>query len=71
MSQTPSIGRIVHFQHPAQAGGPIAAIITSVLEDDVVLLTAFMPSQLPGYVVKPVPFAETPTPGHWSWPPRI
>jgi hypothetical protein len=62
----PSIGRIVHVQEDANAH---AAIITAVHEDGV-SLTLFRPGYLPGYSVGHVPYAETPTPGHWSWPPR-
>ena len=65
MSQTPSIGRIVHLQDGTKIG---AAIITAVHEDGV-SLTAFQPDYLPGYVRGHIPYAGDPTPGHWSWPP--
>lgn len=66
----PTVGRIVHWKHP-DGSGPLAAIITSVVSEDAeVTLTVFEPSKMPGYVVRPVPFADTLTPGHWSWPPR-
>lgn len=66
----PSIGRIVHFTD--REYGTVAAIVTKVeAEDDTrVWLTAFLPEKLPGFLTVPVPHAETPTLGHWSWPPR-
>lgn len=68
MSQTPSVGRIVHLQ--TSDTGPLAAIITGLAEDNAVHLTAFSPISGPGYVATPVPYSETPQPGCWSWPPR-
>lgn len=82
VTQTPSIGRIVHFQTYGTPGGehpsePIAAIITAVHDDDPVPehgvpyvdLFAIYPN---GTSNKPnAKFAEEPTPGHWNWPPRI
>lgn len=78
--QTPSIGRIVHYEDAKI--GTIAAMITGVHEGGV-NLTIFPPGRLPGYIgVGPrgstvgvdaavVAFADEPTPGHWNWPPRV
>lgn len=80
MIQQPSVGRIVHYQpqdHLEERDGqPFAAIVTAVCSDDgqavrLKILTPdgredFIPEYGPIYV-----YAEVPTPGHWSWPPRV
>lgn len=74
--QTPSIGRIVHYQSFGTPGGeylpePRAAIITGVHPSDAALvadLTIFNPEGF--HQPRRVPYADTPTPGHWNWPPR-
>ena len=110
MTQTPSVGRIVHYHSYGTPGGeyllePRAAIITGLLSStdptgqtwdgynpegsDMVWSSYFQemvrPEEVPEYiyavslcVLNPtgmffdenVEFSETPTPGHWSWPPR-
>ena len=79
MSQTPSIGRIVHF-YPAQGipggpDGPWAAIVTAVNPrgynepDGSISASVFLPSgTAAGFPC--IPHSDTPKPGHWSWPPR-
>lgn len=87
MPQQPSIGRIVHYQARGSADGkfapePRAAIVTAVPEllseqpntgpEDYVKaadLCVVNPSGM--FFDREVPYAETPTPGHWSWPPKI
>lgn len=64
----PTVSRIVHL-HLDGRPQPVAVIITEVLQDGYVRLCAFLPSQLPGYLSEPVPYAPTPTPGCWTWPP--
>ncbi|QJD50406.1 hypothetical protein SEA_CHRIS_3 [Mycobacterium phage Chris] len=72
----PSVGRIVHFVppnvEPADAAAEVrAAIVTDVLSASTGLvgLAVFMPY---GIAVPPeVAHADTPTPGCWSWPPRV
>lgn len=81
--QKPSIGRIVHYQSYGTPGGEhepetLAAIVTKVKGCDPELgrdgcphvsLRVFYDN---GDSNKPeVPYAEVPTPGHWSWPPRV
>lgn len=79
MSQIPSVGRIVHYQSYGTPGGeylpePRAAIITEVYEAEGsevpnVALAVLNPTGF--FFNQYVGFAETPTPGHWNWPPRV
>lgn len=79
----PSVGRIVHYQSYGTPGGeylpePRAAIITEVRRCDTnlgkpgcphVSLCVMNPT---GYFFnQEVPYADTPTSGHWNWPPRV
>lgn len=73
---TPSIGRIVHYHSFGTPGGefkpaPRAAVVTQVNADvrNSVGLCILNPTGQ--YFNTDVPFAEEPTPGHWSWPPRV
>lgn len=78
----PSIGRIVHFQTYGSAGGeylpaPMAALVTRVDDsfgtdehpETRVDLAVFYESGLA--FRRNIEFAESPTPGHWNWPPRV
>jgi len=70
----PSIGRIVHYRSYGTPGGeylpePRAAIITAIGDGDDVSLCVLNPTGL--FFNEKVPYAEDPTPGHWSWPPRV
>lgn len=84
MSQAPSVGRIVHYQSHGSPNGqhksePRAVVITRVYEAPegsidaptsmLVDLCVLNPTGM--YFDQKTPFAETPTAGHWSWPPRI
>jgi hypothetical protein len=84
MSQSPSIGRIVHYHSYGTPGGeylpePRAAIITAIDQSDMPYATAIGDTTVALAVLNPtgmffnqtVPFSEEPKPGHWSWPPRI
>jgi hypothetical protein len=72
----PSVGRIVHFWSPdAEAMGyvnePVPAIITSVLNDDVVSLVVFRDGMDP-VPQQNVTFSEDESGGiRWFWPPRV
>lgn len=70
MNQTPSIGRIVHFN---DEGGPYPALITKVNADGTLELTTFGSNSI--YFQHCVPAAssvsEPPEFRTWSWPPRI
>ncbi|ANA85381.1 hypothetical protein SEA_PHLOP_77 [Gordonia phage Phlop] len=81
MTQQPTVGRIVHYQSYGTPGGeylpePRAAIVTAV--DDSYGTSEDPETRVSLCVVNPtglffkenLPFAETPTPGHWNWPPR-
>lgn len=82
MNQTPSVGRIVHYQSYGTPGGeylpePRAAVITTVHAQDPVPehgvpyvgLAVLNPTGV--FFNESVKFAESPTPGHWNWPPRV
>lgn len=64
----PTVGRIVHYQS-FKSPEPVAAIITSVREDQVVDLVAFQPNgdTIPHRFIA---YSETPEEGYWNWPPR-
>ncbi|MBF6138115.1 hypothetical protein IU501_34670 [Nocardia otitidiscaviarum] len=84
---TPSIGRIVHYQSLGGKDGtfppePRAAIITGIPAhvtdesdqpdsgyEQAVHLAVINPTGM--YFNQTVPYADTPTPGHWNWPPRV
>ena len=71
----PTVGRIVNYHTYGSKGGeykaePFAAIITKVLNDTAVSLHVFNPE---GIFIKASVGqcdAESPQPGHWSWPVR-
>lgn len=68
----PTVGRIVHYYPPIPRDGyigPYAAIITYKGEGGRVALSAFVPYD-DVFITGNVPYALTPTPGCWSWPPR-
>lgn len=74
MSQSPAVGRIVHYWPTQQwHHAPWPAIITGLWDRDDVHLNIFTPY---GHAEDPIPedgaypYAESPTPGHWNWPPR-
>ena len=75
-AQAPSVGSVVHYQSYGTLGGEYtaearAAIVTQIGDGelgDVVGLAVINPTGM--FFTPNVPFAEEPTPGHWSWPPR-
>jgi len=84
--QQPTIGRIVHYQSYGTPGGeflpePRAAVITAIHRSDVdstdahevitVTVDAAVLNPTGLFFAVGLPFAETPTPGHWNWPPRV
>lgn len=79
MTQTPSVGRIVHYQSYGTPGGeylpePRAAIITAVDLAEIegashqVGLCILNPTGM--FFNADVPWSPHPQPGHWNWPPR-
>lgn len=74
----PSVGRIVHYtpRYPDdKPGGPWAALIVFVAAEEVdgmplVNLTGFDPHG-DKFAPRAVKYSEEPTPGCWSWPPRV
>lgn len=72
--QTPSIGRVVHYQSRGSADGvfapePRAAIITRVNTDDTVDLCVLNPTGV--FFDFHLQYSEDPEGGCWSWPPRV
>lgn len=70
----PSVGRIVHYQSYGTPGGEYpsterAAVITEVVGGGAVGLCVLNPEGL--FFNKDVPYSEQPSPGCWSWPPRV
>lgn len=74
MSQTPSVGRIVHYHSYGTPGGEYlpearAAIVTETDTSTTVGLCVLNPTGM--FFNRTVPFSDEPKPGHWSWPPRV
>lgn len=68
-----TVGRIVHYKTRSEKGegrtDALAAIVVWVNPDGTPNLEVW--SYLGGsFFMESVPFANSPTPGHWSWPPR-
>ncbi|MFG1794147.1 hypothetical protein [Nocardia sp. NPDC049149] len=76
-AQTPSVGRIVHYQHGTGPFSEQAAIVTAVLPDGTVNLVMFISGvgALPVLDARGEPasvrYSADPAPGHWNWPPRV
>lgn len=77
MTQKPSVGRIVHYHSYGTPGGEYkstarAAIVTATYpenEPDYVDICVLNPEGM--FFNRAVKFSEEPTPGCWSWPPRV
>jgi len=76
--QTPTVGRIVHYHSFGTPGGefkplPRAAIVTQVNDDGTIGLCAINPTGLFFHERCSAggPDADSPTPGCWTWPPRV
>lgn len=66
--QQPSIGRIVHQQHPVH--GCLAAVIV-VVDGDEVALDRFDHPDTPGGLLYRVRQGEPGEAGTWHWPERV
>lgn len=72
----PSVGRIVYYQSDGTPGGeylpePRAAIITAVANQETRAVGLCVLNPTGQFFNQEVPYADTPTPGHWNWPPRV
>lgn len=68
-----TVGRIVHYMNLGDKDGKYpsetqAALVTGVNADGTPSLVVFYRTGM--FTLASVPYAETPTRGHWSWPPR-
>lgn len=68
-----TVGRIVHYMSLGSADGEYppetqAALVTGINADGTPSLVVF--SRTGSHNVQSVPYAEAPSRGHWSWPPR-
>lgn len=64
--------KITHnSSHPTlvKEGESYAAVVTAAFVEDDVTATIHLPGG--GLLSVRCPYAENPTPGHWSWPPRV
>jgi hypothetical protein len=76
VSQTPSIGRMVHYHRHGSPDGthkpePSPAVITKVFdqgESGICQLFVMNPN---GLYFSETPYSEEPKPGHWNWPPFV
>ena len=71
--QSPSVGRIVHYQAYGTPGGefpsvPRAAIVAEVHSDTELTVCVINPS---GIFFNRVKYSEIGAPGCWSWPPFV
>ena len=64
--QPPSVGRAVHYQGP---GTVYPATVVEVGADD--RCTLFVMTHVGSMVLRDIPQADEPTPGHWNWPPFV
>lgn len=73
MTQTPTVGRIVHYQAYGTPGGehpsvPRAAIVTAVHDTETVDLCVLNPTGM--FFNQRCKFSDEPKGGCWRWPPR-
>ena len=71
----PTVGRIVHYQPKTVVQQAWAAIIVGVnpgasTGELTVNLHVYANHEHGSHFMQDVPYAETPTRSHWSWPPR-
>lgn len=75
-NQTPSIGRVVHYQRYGTPGGehkaePSPAIITRVIDTEEGIVDAVVFNPTGQYFSQHLKYSAEPKPGHWNWPPYI
>ncbi len=81
MSQTPTIGRIVHYHPIDERSRPMAALVVDVVPSEgpdadfeenaaAVYLEIHGPSCVT-YPGSPIRFNPNGAPGTWRWPPRV
>lgn len=76
MSQTPSIGRVVHYQRYGTPGGehkaePSPAIITRVVDAEAGIVDAVVFNPTGQYFSQNLQHSSEPKPGCWNWPPFV
>lgn len=76
MSQTPSIGRVVHYQRYGTPGGehkaePSPAIITRIVDAEAGIVDAVVFNPTGQYFSQNIQHSSEPKPGCWNWPPFV
>jgi hypothetical protein len=76
MSQTPSIGRVVHYQRYGTPGGehkaePSPAIITRIVDAEAGIVDAVVFNPTGQYFSQNLQHSSEPKPGCWNWPPFV
>jgi hypothetical protein len=73
MKMKPSIGRIVHVHNCTYgpAGTPVAAVVTRVVNEEVINVMAFIDGG-PAQALQGISTSSEPGTGdmYWGWPPR-
>lgn len=65
----PTVGRIVHYFQKTDV--PMAAIVTRVVDKDLVSLAVLNPDSGFTQFKENIPYCEKPRSGNWTWPAKV